>query len=562
MKYIELENFRLFEKANKFELAPVTVMVGKNNSGKSSIFKAMMLLNDYLNSDDQTQLMLDGPLSRKHKLTKISNVLNWNASKKEFRFAYHNEKAIIDLSFHGTEAESTASLKEFNITLPLHGQKLKLKKYAEKQWDLEFSFGFLIELEETRDINYPEIEQGFDNEIGSRRNVENLKQIVKSHSSKLKEEKSSTKPDKEKLLKHQINLDYFKDELKKFGHFFELEKQSIVLSGDLNDIQPRTLKIGGIIESIIELYTKKSVGKKQKLIYEADQPHLRKMVNDYRKLFKHEFSIDSIFRNLHTNFNFIIGFELNFLGTNRYFSSNYYVPASDEYSEMYQLLKSYKQNYPDENTIGNFVNHWLQKFSIARKFEVDDSTPPLMFLNLDLSETPFISTKYNKKGLNSNGECKDKPTDLGFGAGQILSIILKIAGLGKSYSKPGQQRYGRHNLFQNMMVGPPIPSEKIIIVLEEPESNLHPKLQSLLADMLLDAARGFDINIIIETHSEYLIRRSQVIAKDEKNTNYFKVYYLENGSNYEMKYLENGRFENEFGKGFYDEASIEALKLL
>ncbi len=80
--------------------------------------------------------------------------------------------------------------------------------------------------------------------------------------------------------------------------------------------------------------------------------------------------------------------------------------------------------------------------------------------------------------------------------------------------------------------------------------------------MLIDAARGFDINIIIETHSEYLIRRTQTLVKEGSSINNFKVYYLMNGGHYEMIYLSNGRFENKFDKGFFDAASNEALKLL
>lgn len=48
MQRIELDNFRVFGAPASFDLAPVTVLTGKNNSGKSSLIKAFLVLADYL----------------------------------------------------------------------------------------------------------------------------------------------------------------------------------------------------------------------------------------------------------------------------------------------------------------------------------------------------------------------------------------------------------------------------------------------------------------------------------------------------------------------------------
>jgi predicted ATPase len=108
------------------------------------------------------------------------------------------------------------------------------------------------------------------------------------------------------------------------------------------------------------------------------------------------------------------------------------------------------------------------------------------------------------------------------------------------------------------------------IIIEEPEQNLHPKLQSKLADLFAEVAQDDSYKFLIETHSEYVVRRTQVIvaqlgAADEKELekqNPFKVYYFpEDGTPYDMKYLMSGRFENKFGNGFFDEASNSALTI-
>lgn len=107
------------------------------------------------------------------------------------------------------------------------------------------------------------------------------------------------------------------------------------------------------------------------------------------------------------------------------------------------------------------------------------------------------------------------------------------------------------------------------VFIEEPEQNLHPKLQSKLADFFLKVRNELGIKIIVETHSEYLVRRSQVLVaemnlseEDLDIKNPFKVYYFpEEGVPYDMKYTTSGRFEKNFGEGFFDEASVSALTL-
>ena len=43
---LRLKNFRVFKNSTEFEFAPITVLTGTNNSGKSSVFKALSLLTE------------------------------------------------------------------------------------------------------------------------------------------------------------------------------------------------------------------------------------------------------------------------------------------------------------------------------------------------------------------------------------------------------------------------------------------------------------------------------------------------------------------------------------
>lgn len=72
-------------------------------------------------------------------------------------------------------------------------------------------------------------------------------------------------------------------------------------------------------------------------------------------------------------------------------------------------------------------------------------------------------------------------TDVGFGVSQILPVLTLCY-----YAAPGS-----------------------IIILEQPEIHLHPAVQAGLADVFIEAIKQRDIQIILESHSEHLLRRLQ-----------------------------------------------------
>ena len=104
---------------------------------------------------------------------------------------------------------------------------------------------------------------------------------------------------------------------------------------------------------------------------------------------------------------------------------------------------------------------------------------------------------------------------------------------------------------------------KSAILVEEPESNLHPSHQSLLADIFLDAATKFSTQLVLETHSEYLVRKLQYYfaAKYIKESD-VRVYYFSKKEKYEIKINSDGSLSKEFGTGFFDEATNLQFDLL
>ena len=58
--------------------------------------------------------------------------------------------------------------------------------------------------------------------------------------------------------------------------------------------------------------------------------------------------------------------------------------------------------------------------------------------------------------------------------------------------------------------------EGSILILEQPEAHLHPKSQADLADIFIDVVKNRNIQIILETHSEHLLRRLQRRIAEEQ----------------------------------------------
>ena len=196
---------------------------------------------------------------------------------------------------------------------------------------------------------------------------------------------------------------------------------------------------------------------------------------------------------------------------------------------------------------GTFTNKWLRKLGIGHS------------LNIVEDEDRIGAKVYIRKNNSGKGFLL---ADEGYGISQLVAFLLHIENeilVDKLLSDDFLGFSSRNNEKKRA-----IPT----LALEEPEVSLHPSMQSLLADIFYDAYRNYDIHFIVETHSEYLIRRTQAIIADYKSDEEFEnrpfsVYYIgPKGKAYEMEYTKSGRFNNSFGEGFFDEASRSSLRIL
>jgi predicted ATPase len=118
-------------------------------------------------------------------------------------------------------------------------------------------------------------------------------------------------------------------------------------------------------------------------------------------------------------------------------------------------------------TLEEYVAYWLKELSLIDEFKVE----------------PIVegSKLFQVKVRIAPGSPEVLITDVGFGVSQILPVITLC------YYVPNGST----------------------LIIEQPEIHLHPKVQAGLADVFIDAIKKKDIQIILESHSEHLLRRFQ-----------------------------------------------------
>lgn len=219
-------------------------------------------------------------------------------------------------------------------------------------------------------------------------------------------------------------------------------------------------------------------------------------------------------------------------------SRAYNVKDTDKFSVL--LCELVNNSSTNEYTTSQFVNNWLTKYKIGDKLTV-------VGVGAGLGAEIYIHNKGVKRLL----------ADEGYGITQLASLLLQIDLI------KNKHQYNDNN--ENIAYAP------AFISVEEPEIHLHPEYQSKLAEMFVEAYQKFNIHFIIETHSEYLIRRLQVLVADKENAitpKDISLNYVEKdrntgvSSNRKIEVCEDGYLDDTFGEGFFDEATRWSKKLI
>ena len=163
-------------------------------------------------------------------------------------------------------------------------------------------------------------------------------------------------------------------------------------------------------------------------------------------------------------------------------------------------LREYpRRRYPWEGDHPKGIGQYGEKTTSAllsgrvRRLPVDEQIPKwLQRLELidsyDVQPVSDTGGDYELLIKQHKGGPEVPLTDVGFGVSQVLPVLILC------YYAP----------------------EGSILILEQPEAHLHPKVQSELADVLIDVVKNRNVQIILESHSAHLLHRLQRRIAEEQ----------------------------------------------
>lgn len=571
-----VSNFRVFEKTQNFELSPITLLIGPNNSGKSTLVKALNFFK-VSETHEIVNFFLETKLDRRHSSSMKSLLANdqepleivtelevftnkfFQVQMKYganiggltyFKLGYQGE-VLHTLEYR--EIEDGVANGEIEHVLKFNYLSFNFRVLRQLLADLvddfsiseasRYTFKFLEEIQIDKSFYQDVFENKELNEKQKQDRVEELKKLMNEEFFVLRstdEKLPVTANEMETLIQFQNELlsdnEYILDEhikrenlQEQYGKFNTSDRD---FKSDFEvDFQFWSECLRLILQFKMEQISSRldvTFSPLTHIFNEGLIPWLVKNV-----------------RSAHQNASRVVE-----IPSVKSVKQKYFNLSSPDDSYLSEVVKELHFRDPVEPELSDlmYVQKWIKKFGIGQHISTKS-------INKDIYE--LYVTLRNGKEVNT--------ADMGFGVSQIISLILTPL---KYYTAVYSGEFKPKPKYRDS-----IPT----FYLEEPESNLHPNWQSLLIELIVDMNKTFGMRFIIETHSEYMIRKLQNLSFDDESKETVqntKVIYFrgtedfENDPSnnkrkcYEIKIDENGMLSRPFGPGFYDEAGKLTLNLL
>lgn len=501
MRQVGFKNFRKFANFETIDFAPITIFVGENNAGKSTVVKAILSMLDFINGR-----YLD-MVHEENKDTLLKQYFYFNKSYfahiGTFKRALYNKAkdGIIDFSLtldyakFDIEVEGDVNDEEA-ISARINKLKINLIK-----WNIGLIFNFL---EDDLSVLFHDAPSSlFDDSIFK----------DKATIAKMKKYYSSVPKDA-------------------CVHFRITGKQRM-LGGPFVDwlLYMFAVSLDMLLEKLQSKSENEWVGNrgvfelKEEISEEIKSFLLKnKSVLERYNLIGHPF----LYSGEHENVEYIYAHAV---------TQTVIYSAKDTNDYFVKTIHEFANCRVEPDTpIYKFITKWMKEFNIGVDYEIKSVGGEAHIVKILSKDNTSVNL-----------------ADKGMGSIQLMILLFRLA-----TKLHEQMAFRRRPLTHNT------------IIIEEPEQNLHPKLQSKLAELFYEMNKKYNFMFLIETHSEYLIRKSQLLVKEIFNkkkgkspSNPFKLYYFpSNGNPYEMIYKKDGVFSNDFGTGFFDEAAKLTLELL
>jgi len=624
---INIEGYKLFSEKVNFRFAPITILTGKNNSGKSTLSSAIRLLSslfpDDITNHEGFNEHQQGSIDIKKIIRPISNEIlpsNTLYFKNLLPYNSSNSDISFEIPVNIGAFQLPQKLKLVYEVSPKQDSPLKLKElliYLENKED-DWIYKIALENEQYyQQINYKILLDDYRNFYINYRSInKELKKLQKNY---------HIIPDENKLNQIKKKLkSLFGDSLNIY--FDDVDNEFIIYNEELIEIFPGKnlnynlpeeyfLKFNVLngFSNILNLLDPVLIFPEKKmfdldtleeffqsegldinalkhtpfynLVDESSQNDF--LINQFSNL-KLELSQEggpwaqihclhigpqfNVFKVLEFNKEFFTGISfIKLLGFDKFteFGERFFTYYNNAlrnvfknslcFRNIYQFNisdvelvksrfilieqnKSFKEELlslidDDKSKEYQFICYWMKKFDTGDAFRIERDENIVRIKIIRGNEEYLLS-------------------DNGFGHSKILPLLFKIVNIARKSKTSSKDK--------NETIISYTPS---ILILEEPEVGLHPALQSTLAELFFDAFSQFNIQFIIETHSEYIVRKyqemvvnpSHSITKDHVQIHYFyhpdSIPEGEESQVFPINIEEDGALTRNFGNGFFDESS-------
>ena len=546
LQYFGVKNFKSFKGEHWFHLKNITFLIGQNSSGKSSLINALRIANHNENQSDISDIGLkENWLNDEcpEDNVALSNVAKTNVDHLNNRLYYFNSyypqknnhylHGEVFRKYYGNITQTEIDGKtqeEFEYVIAFHPtENFYIDRFTEKHITESDFNNYYIEVSNLLKKRNLAISNLINYTIKS--SIERQKWLEEKE--RLINENQSTSPtwggDWESIEQLMNPIPY---------QLFEFIIDFIVENYD-QETENDSFKREKFYTNLISIMKSNSHGLDTKINYAFIEGfQLAPLKSLLLDILKYDFVTPEIIMQYGK-------FFLNISPNNISYTENKNINLaylSNKKNDLdYFFLNKIKPeviNNSDFKERLAFVNKYLKLFNIGDELEFEETQ-----VRNKIEIEPYIISKGKRKKLF---------THFGFGVQLLIPLLLEV-------------------LF----------NDSDLLLIEEPESNLHPALQSKLADFFAELTNVYNKQLIIETHSEYIIRRMQylvanhykknkteltTIEAEKVNIYYFNSPEVQSANlepyTFEIKIDQKGMLDKDFGVGFFDEAANLTLDLL
>lgn len=451
---LSVKDYKAFDHA-QIPIKPITIFLGANSVGKSSIIQLLLLLQQtskedyksyksalklyggYVNLGDSTNLF------RKQDTTKDLEI-GFKLKSKEF-------KEFLKTELHEYFVDAITRIPRY---MPIKGLLELRNKELKNKKDFEEYINTIITL--------------ISKQNSARDFVKEIRWFLSSSGAIKFDE--LTKTNKPTLLKIYSSLEKLSNEMQ--NDVFEFK---FTINHSRNKLINKGFQLIHNDKVIIQFSNVDNKFKSDFIIFdEKENTELNKLVDSSNTIFNLFSNKTDLSSTTASVISIILKNAMN-LAKNEFSESHInYVSPLRAHPKRYYMLDKAKINITLDTLDGDAVadvlkenknlkekvNNWLNKFKLS--------------VNVEEFKEVVHHLKVNQNNLNLD------ITDVGFGISQVLPVII-----------------------QGFLSG-----NDSITIIEQPEIHLHPKMQADLADLFIDIVlNSKNKKLIIETHSEYLLKR-------------------------------------------------------